>query len=222
MPRGDPAHPPAFVPDAWAALLPEVRRTSAQLHFLDCSSTGMARNMGCIRNQGILLAVSHFETLGVDGLIANLDADTAIPEHYISQLAYMFPSPRNHIKQASLSQPMLREKPIVQAISNIFDRYHMRFTERAWHLWLATQARDPVMNITDLQVYFMQNTAITGSSLKSNVLDFMENILEPRAPESYHILRGMIAQDVQGAEREIQSFQKDIHQIVHETCASYP
>ena len=107
------AHPPAFVLEAWAALIPEVRRTSAQLRFLNCSSTGMARNMGCIRNQGILLAVSHFETLGVDGLIANLDADTAIPEHYISQLVYCAALPHMAVLAALTRSP----NPIIRILS---------------------------------------------------------------------------------------------------------
>ena len=59
------------------------------------------------------MAVSHFETLGVDGLIANLDADTAIPEHYISQLVYFAALPHMAILAALTRSP----NPIIRMLS---------------------------------------------------------------------------------------------------------
>jgi len=87
---------PDFVPDAFYDLLQEVRHKDLYLYFLDRSSAGMERNMGRIRNQGILPVISRFEAIGVDGFIANLDADTEVPYNYIRQLLYFSRLP--HIK----------------------------------------------------------------------------------------------------------------------------
>lgn len=71
----------------------DVKRKGLSVHFLDRSTRGLPGvieaakiRIGSIRNIGIYRAIDRFDTVGRDGFIANLDADTVVPTNYISSL----------------------------------------------------------------------------------------------------------------------------------------
>ncbi|MCB1195164.1 glycosyltransferase family 2 protein [bacterium] len=74
-------------------IIEDVRNKKLAVHVLDRSTNGLpgiveqsAIRIGTIRNIGVYKAIDRFETIGQNGFIANLDADTSVPADYIARL----------------------------------------------------------------------------------------------------------------------------------------